>query len=120
MEKLRAKEWARLAVEALEDKKALDIRILDISNVSLLADYFLIAGGANRSQMQAMCDEVEDKLLQAGAKLRQIEGYDHAAWILLDFGDVVIHLFDKENRLLYDLEQVWREGALIEPGDLTD
>lgn len=109
-----SKELAALAIKALEDKKAEDIRIIDISNVSVLADYFLIANGSNRSQIQALADHVEEQLGKEGTPVRQIEGYDTANWILLDFGDIIIHIFDKENRLFYDLERIWRDGALVE------
>lgn len=105
---------AKLAIDALEDKKAEDIKIIDISEVSVLADYFIIAGGNNHSQIQALCNNVEEKLGRAGHTVKQIEGYDTANWILMDFGDVIIHIFDKENRLLYDLERIWRDGKLIE------
>lgn len=103
-------ELVKLAVEALEDKKAEDIRAIDISEVSVVADVFLIAGGINRSQIQALCDNVEEKLGKAGYPVKQIEGYETASWILMDFGDIIVHLFDKENRLLYDLERLWRDG----------
>jgi len=103
-------ELVKLAVEALEDKKAEDIRAIDISEVSVVADVFLIAGGTNRSQIQALCDNVEEKLGKAGYPVKQIEGYETASWILMDFGDIIVHLFDKENRLLYDLERLWRDG----------
>lgn len=101
---------AKLVIDALEDKKAEDIRVIDISEVSVIADYFIIAGGSNRSQIQALCDNVEEKLGRSGYRAKQIEGYDTANWILLDFGDVIVHIFDKENRLLYDLERIWRDG----------
>ena len=85
-----SRKMAKLAVEALEDKKAEDIKVIDISKVSVIADYFIIAGGNNSSQIQALCDNVEEKL-----------------------GDVIVHVFDKENRLLYDLERIWRDGVQI-------
>ena len=109
----QAKEMARLAVEALEDKKAVDVRILDIGQISTLADYFIIASGNNRNQVQAMADNVDEVLAKAGYQAIQTEGYRNANWILLDFGDVVIHLFDEENRLFYDLERIWRDGEEI-------
>ena len=109
---------AKLAIDALEDKKAEDIKIIDISEVSVLADYFIIAGGNNHSQIQALCNNVEEKLGRAGHPVKQVEGYDTANWILMDFGDVIIHIFDKENRLLYDLERIWRDGKLIDKEDL--
>lgn len=109
-----SKEKAAIALRALEDKKAEDIRIIDISTVSVLADYFIIANGSNRSQIQALADSVEEKLGKAGTPVKQIEGYASANWVLLDFGDIIVHIFDKENRLFYDLERIWRDGALVE------
>ena len=98
MEKDRSLEMAKLAITALEDKKAENIRVIDISQVSVIADYFIIAGGNNRSQIQALCDHVEQTLGRAGMPVKQIEGYDTANWVLLDFGDVIVHIFDRENR----------------------
>ena len=103
---------------ALEDKKARDLKILDISDVSVLADYFIIASGSNRNQVQAMVDEVEEKLGKAGYTPKQIEGYQTANWILMDYQDLIIHVFDEENRLFYDLERIWRDGNLVEKVDL--
>ena len=113
-----SRNMAKLAIEALEDKKAEDIKIIDISEVSVIADYFIIAGGTNRSQIQALADNVDEKLGRAGHPSKQVEGYDTANWILMDFGDVIIHVFDKENRLLYDLERIWRDGQQIDPSEL--
>lgn len=111
-------EIARLVIEALEDKKAEDIKVIDISQLTVIADYFIIAGGSNRSQIQALSDNVAEKLGRAGHPLKQMEGYDTANWILMDFGDVIVHVFDKENRLLYDLERIWRDGRQIAREDL--
>ncbi|MBE5868093.1 MAG: ribosome silencing factor [Lachnospiraceae bacterium] len=107
-------ELMKLAVAALEDKKAEDIRVIDISQVTVVADYFIIASGSNGNQLQAMVDNVEESLGKAGCSVRQIEGYTTANWILMDFGDVIVHVFDKENRLLYDLERIWRDGKIID------
>lgn len=104
---------AKLVIQALEDKKAEDIKVIDISEVSVIADYFIIANGSNRSQIQALSDNVEETLGKAGYSVRQIEGYQNANWVLLDFNDVIIHIFDKENRLFYDLERIWRDGKQI-------
>ena len=112
---MESKEMAKLAIEALEDKKAEDIRLINISEISVLGDYFIIASGTNRSQIQALSDNVEEKLGRAGYPSRQVEGYDTANWILMDFQDVIVHIFDKENRLLYDLERIWRDGKQIDP-----
>lgn len=110
---MTSKEMTKLTIAALEDKKAEDIRIIDISEVSVLADYFIIANGTNRNQIQALSDNVEEILGKAGCPVKQIEGYDSANWVLLDFGDIIVHLFDKENRLFYDLERIWRDGKSI-------
>lgn len=115
---MTSKEMTKLAINALEDKKAEDIRIIDISEVSVLADYFIIASGTNRSQVQALSDNVEETLGRAGNPVKQVEGYDTANWILLDFGDIIVHVFDNENRLFYDLERIWRDGKLIEKESL--
>ena len=109
---------AKLAIEALEDKKAEEIKVIDISEVSVIADYFIIAGGTNRSQIQALADNVDEKLGRAGHPSKQVEGYDTANWILMDFGDIIVHIFDKENRLLYDLERIWRDGKQVDIASL--
>ena len=114
-----AKQTAKLALEALEDKKAEDVRVIDISEISVLADYFIIANGLNVSQVQAMSDNVQEVLGRAGYDLKQVEGYQSANWILLDYGDIIVHIFDKENRLFYNLERIWRDGKAIDPESLT-
>lgn len=115
---MNSKETARLAIQALEDKKAEEIKTIDIREVSVIADYFIIANGTNRSQIQALSDHVEETLGKAGVPLRQIEGYQTANWVLLDFHDVIIHIFDKDNRLFYDLERIWRDGKLVDKDSL--
>ena len=115
---MNSKELARMACEALEDKKALDVKIIDIEQVSTLADYFIIASGTNRNQVQAMADNVEEVLGRAGYEPKQIEGYQTGNWILMDYRDIVIHVFDEENRLFYDLERIWRDGKTITREDL--
>ena len=112
------KKEAGIAVMALEDKKAEDIRVINIETVSVIADYFIIATGTNANQIKAMADEVEEKLGRAGFMLKQKEGYEHANGVLLDFGDVIVHIFDKENRFFYDLERIWRDGKVMEPSEL--
>lgn len=116
---MNSNDIAKLAITALEDKKAEDIKVIDISEVSVIADYFIIANGTNRSQIQTLSDHVEETLNKAGVSLKQMEGYDNANWVLLDFRDVIIHIFDKENRLFYDLERIWRDGKTIDsPAEL--
>ena len=111
---MNSRDMAKLAIKALEDKKGEDIKVIDISEVSVLADYFIIASGSNTNQVQALCDNVHETLGKQGVYSRQIEGYEHANWILLDFGDIIVHVFDRENRLFYDLERIWRDGKVIE------
>ena len=113
-----SKKMALLAVEALEDKKAEDITIIDISEVSVLADYFIIADGTNRNQVQAMADSAEEALGRAGYDAKQIEGYQSANWILMDYKDIIVHVFSKEDRAFYDLERIWRDGKQISKEDL--
>lgn len=115
---MTSKELAKLAVKALDDKKGEDISIIDISEVSVVADYFIIAGGSNRSQIQAMADNVDEVIGKNGGSLRQMEGYESGNWVLLDFTDVIVHIFDKENRLFYDLERIWRDGKIVKAEDL--
>ncbi len=118
MEKVTAAEAAKLAIEAMEEKKAEDIRVIDISTVSVLGDYFIIANGTNRSQIQALADNVQEKLAKAGYLCKQVEGYQTANWVLLDFGDIIVHIFDAQNRRLYDLERIWRDGRQVDPAEI--
>lgn len=116
---MESREMAKLTVKALEDKKGEDIRVIDISAVSVLADYFIIASGSNTNQVQALCDNVAEELGRQGVHSKQVEGYESANWILLDFGDIIVHVFDKENRLFYDLERIWRDGKTVEIDSLS-
>ena len=115
---LSSLEIAKIAVKALDDKQARDIQILKTDKVTVLADYFIIASGKNKIQVQAMADNVEEILGKEGYELKQAEGYQTANWILLDYGDIVVHLFDTENRLFYDLERIWRDGKVTSIADL--
>ena len=115
---MNSKEIARLACEAMEDKKAQDIKIINIEQVSTLADYFIIASGSNRNQVQAMADSAEEALGRAGYDAKQIEGYQSANWILMDYKDIIVHVFSKEDRAFYDLERIWRDGKQITKEDL--
>lgn len=119
VETVQAKEMAKIAYHALDEKKGEDIRIIDIARISVLADYFIIANGSSESQVQAMVDNVEEEMHKAGYSLKQREGYGSGNWVLLDFGDVIVHVFDKENRLFYDLERIWRDGKNIEITELS-
>lgn len=99
---------------AIDDRKGEDIRILDISEVSVMADYFVIASGNNKNQVQAIADNVNEAMIKNKVDLKATEGYNTAGWILMDYGDVIVHIFSKEERLFYDLERIWRDGKPIE------
>ena len=110
----QSKLMAKLAYHALDEKKGEDIKVIDISQVSVLADYFIIANGSNANQVNALVDSVEEELAKAGFETKQREGYGLGNWVLLDFGEIIVHVFDKENRLFYDLERIWRDGKIVE------
>ena len=92
----------KIAYDALDDKLAEDIKIID-----------------NKNQVQAMVDNVQEELFKAGYEMKQMEGYREGNWILLDFGDIIIHIFDKENRLFYDLERIWKDGKEVSIEELN-
>lgn len=112
------KKMAQLAYDALEEKKAEDIKVIEIGEVSIIADYFIIANGNSSSQVEALTDEVQKTLTQNGFTVKRIEGAKNCGWILMDYGDIVVHVFSKEDRLFYDLERIWRDGNVIEKEDL--
>lgn len=108
------KQMAQLVCRALDEKKGRDIKVIDIHDVSVIADYFVIASGSNPNQVQAMVDNVEEQLGRAGFEPKQVEGVRNSSWILMDYGDVIVHVFDEENRLFYDLERIWRDGKTLD------
>lgn len=114
----QARDMASIAVKAIDDKLGKDIKVIDIANVSVVADYFIIASGANKNQVQAIVENVEDELAKAGHHPKQVEGYQTANWILLDYGDIIIHIFDEESRLFYDIERIWRDGQDVDVQEL--
>ena len=113
-----SKQIAKIAFDALEDKKGVNIKVIDISNISILADFFIIAGGTNENQVKALADNVEEELAKADITPKQIEGYNNANWILMDYQDVIIHIFNEQDRLFFDLERIWSDGNEINGTDL--
>ncbi len=111
---MELKDQIKIIIKALEDKKALDICILDISRFSVMADYFLIASGSNKNQIGAIIDEITDKLHKAGITPKHIEGTNDSGWILMDYGDIIIHIFDTKSRAFYDLERIWNDASTVE------
>ena len=108
-----AKTMARIAYDALEEKKGSDIQILDISKISVIADYFIIATGSNNTQIDALVDNVEEKLGRAGFPLKSREGNSRSPWVLLDYNDIIVHVFEKESRGFYNLEHLWHDGTKV-------
>lgn len=102
-----------IAARAAESKKALDIRILDLRGVSSFTDFFVLCSGANIRQIQAISDEVEERLRKHGERPLGIEGYDRAEWILADYGDFIVHIFSQPAREFFDLERLWRNARQL-------
>ncbi len=98
------------AVEILETKKAREVEVIDISEVTILADHFIICSGTSTTHIRTLADELEFKMGEAGYACHHKEGYNSARWILLDYGDVVIHIFHEEDRSFYNLERLWSDG----------
>lgn len=107
-------ETAKMAVKALDSKKALDIKVIKIKDISAIADYFVIATGTSSTHVKALADEVEAQLDESGVSVSHIEGYRSNSWILLDYVDVVVHVFSDEAREYYDLERLWQDGEIID------
>lgn len=114
----KAKEMVKVAYAALDDKKAEDIKIISIGEISIVADYFIIANGTNSSQIQALVENVEEKLSEQGYQVKRVEGDKNSTWILMDYGDIIVHIFDREDRLFYDLERIWRDGTDVSVEEL--
>ena len=110
----QALEMARVAYQALDEKKGKDIRVIDISGISVIGDYFVITNGTSDSQVRALVENVEEKMHKAGYAAKETEGHRSGAWVLIDFGDVIVHIFDRENRQFYNLERIWNDGKRID------
>ena len=115
---LNSKEMARIAYDALDEKLGKDIRIIKIDEISVIADYLIIANGNNSPQITAMLDNVELKMHENGIESKRIEGNKNSTWILMDYRDVIVHIFSPEDRLFYDLERIWRDGRTVEREEL--
>ncbi|NQD66619.1 ribosome silencing factor [Bacillus haikouensis] len=103
-----------LAYKAADDKRAEDIVVLDMKGVSLIADYFLICHGNSDKQVQAIARELKDKAEENGYTVKRLEGFDQARWILVDLGDIVAHVFHKDERGYYNLERLWGDASFVE------
>jgi ribosome-associated protein len=106
-------------LRAASDKKAIDLVVLDLRPVATFTDYFVIASGTNVRQVQAIADEITERLKRDGTRAERIEGYRTAEWVLVDYGDFIVHIFEEKARRFYDLERLWREGTRVPlPADL--
>lgn len=112
---METREKTEKAVEILEGKKARDLDVIDISEVSILADCFIVCSGTSTTHIRTLSDELEMKMAEAGYHALHREGYDSARWILLDYGDVVVHIFHEEDRSFYKLERLWSDGKFRIP-----
>ncbi len=108
-----SKKMVEKIVSVMEEKKAKDISIIDIQSITEIADYFVICSGTSTTHIKTIADELDFKLAEVGMEAHHKEGYDSARWILLDYGDVVIHVFHQEDRGFYNLERLWSDGELI-------
>ena len=111
------KEIVALICKALDDKKAEDIKVIDIHGVSVMADYFVVASADNHNKLVAMQNEVDKVLHENGIHAKQVEGNRNSTWILMDYEDVIVHLFSAEDRLFYNLERIWQDGTILDPAD---
>lgn len=109
---MESNEMAAKIAEILEGKKAKDLNTIDIKEISILADYFIICSGTSTTHIKTLADEVEEKMEQVGIRVLHKEGYNSARWILLDYGDVVVHIFHEEDRGFYNLERLWSDGLM--------
>jgi ribosome-associated protein len=107
-------ERIRRALSAALDKKAADLTVLDLRGIASFTDFFIITTGMNRRQCQAISDEVVDQLKRGGIRAARVEGFQTAEWILIDYGDFVVHIFDEKARRFYDLERLWREARRVD------
>ncbi|MEH7887110.1 ribosome silencing factor [Bacillus sp. JJ1609] len=106
------RELLMTAVKAADDKRAEDIMVLNMKGISLIADYFIICHGNSDKQVQAIAREIREKALEMGHDLKRMEGFDEARWVLIDIGDVVVHVFHKEERSYYNLERLWGDAPI--------
>ncbi|MBQ5953716.1 MAG: ribosome silencing factor [Lachnospiraceae bacterium] len=107
-------EQMKAVYKALSEKQGRDITVIDISDISTLADYFIITHGNNTPHVESLVECAQEALDKAGAVCKSVEGLRGGRWVLLDYGDIVVNVFSKEDRLWYDLERIWRDGKIVD------
>ncbi|MFC6206204.1 MULTISPECIES: ribosome silencing factor [Levilactobacillus] len=117
---MESKQILEIAVKAAENKRAEELTALDMTKVSLLADYFLIMEANSTRQVQAIADEITDQMAANNVEVRDVEGKDAASWILIDLGDVVVHVFQKDQRSHYNLEKLWSDAPTMDLGEWVE
>ena len=120
VEMIELTEEEKECMKLLDEKLAEDIVVIDMSIDSPICDYFVIASASNQNQVQAMVDNVDETLGRAGFEAKQIEGTRNSSWVLMDYGDMIVHVFDEENRLFYDLERIWRDGKVLDVNEFLE
>lgn len=117
---MESRDLAKHAVISLDNHKAEDIQIISIRDLTVIADFFVIATGSSSTQVKALADYVEKELGEQGIKPMRVEGYPTANWILIDYGSVIVHVFYKETRDFYNLERLWKDGQQLLLSDFLD
>ncbi|MBR3933973.1 MAG: ribosome silencing factor [Clostridia bacterium] len=115
---MNSKELMEKAVKCMDSKKAIDIKVLDISKVTTMADYFVICQGGSSTQMKAIADEIDEKFSESGIKPFGREGMNTAYWILMDYSDVIIHIFNSESRSFYSIENLWSDAEIVDISEI--
>ncbi len=111
---MEALDIIKKIVSVLDDRLAKNIKVIDIKGISIMADYFVVASANNINHIQALADYLEDELRKLNIHYTHMEGFKSCNWILMDYGDIVVHIFDEPSREFYDLERIWRDGKIIE------
>lgn len=112
--KMTSHDIMKLAIEAIEERKGMDVVALDLADISLIADYFIICHGNSDVQVKTITTEIRKKMADHNVTVKNIEGQDTARWVLIDLGDVIVHVFHREDREFYNLERLWSDAKAVE------
>ena len=112
-------ETLRKIYKSLDEHKGNNVKIIDISEISIMADYFVIVSAGNANHVHALCDYLEEDMRKIDVHYTHSEGYDTANWVLMDYGDIVVHVFDDASREFYDLEHIWHDGKVVDADNIA-